>query len=133
MTENQLSQEVTSFLDSLNHPMRKEIEHLREMIMNTPYPFSESIKWNGPNYSIEGQDRITMRINPQDKIQLIFHRGAKKMEQPDGRLIEEDTDLLTWKANDRAIASFKDATEIKENEKTLLKIIKKWVEISITN
>lgn len=46
-----------------------------------------------------------MRIQPPKQIQLVFHKGAKKLTQPKGKLIDDNW-LLTWKENDRAIAAF---------------------------
>lgn len=76
---NMSSKKVTQFLDDLNHPLRKEIEQLRLIILGADPRLSENIKWNGPNFSFNGEDRITMRIHPSKQIQVIFHRGAKKM------------------------------------------------------
>jgi len=69
-----LNSEVTKFLDDLRHPFRKEIEQLRLNILSADSGLEENIKWNGPNYCFEKNDRITMRIHPPKQIQLIFHR-----------------------------------------------------------
>ena len=83
-----LNNEVSDFLDLQKHPCRSEIELLRKIILSVNNKLSENIKWNGPNYSIESEDRITMRIQPPAaQVQLIFHRGAKKKEQPKNKLI----------------------------------------------
>lgn len=119
--------DVTKFLDEQNHPYRNEIEQLRLIILGANNKLSENIKWNGPNYSFADEDRITMRIQPPKQVQLIFHRGAKVKEQPKDKLIREDFGILTWKGNDRAIATFKNMQEI-ENSKTILtKIVTAWI------
>ena len=115
MGQNKLNGEVTAFLDNLKHLLREEIEYLRKIIMSTDYELTEGIKWNGPNYSINGEDRITIRINPQKHLQVIFHRGAKVKEQPKERLLSDNYDILVWKGKDRAVASFKSLDEIQEN------------------
>lgn len=122
-----LNNEVTKFLDALNHPYRREIEQLREEILTAHSQLSENIKWNGPNYSINNDDRITMRIQPSKFIQLIFHRGAKKQEQPKDKLLHDKTGLLTWKENDRAIATFKNMEEIESRKSDLRSIINGWI------
>lgn len=125
---NNLNSEVTAFLDSLTHPFRKEIEQLRIYILSAAKQLTENIKWNGPNYCAEGEDRITMRIQPPTKqIQLIFHRGAKKQEQPAGRLIANKSKLLTWKENDRAIITFKCLQDIEQAKVELQTIITEWI------
>jgi hypothetical protein len=122
--------EVTKFLDELNHPMRKEIEELRRIILNLTIGLTENIKWNGPNYCFDNQDRLTMKIQPSKQIQLIFHRGAKKLIQPKDKLIDDKSGLLIWKENDRAIASFKNIDEIKKAESDLEKIINNWITLT---
>lgn len=128
MGQSELNSKVTDFLDSLNHALRAEIECLRNIIMSTDYELTEGIKWNGPNYGINGKDRITMRINPQKQIQVIFHRGAKVKEPLKERLLSGQYDILIWKENDRAIASFKSLDEIQENSQMIREIVTKWIE-----
>ena len=95
-----LNNKVNTFLDELNHPLRVEIDFLRNIILDSNDKIDENIKWNGPNYTVQNQDRITMRIQPPKQIQLIFHRGAKKLEQPKEKLINDESNLLIWKEND---------------------------------
>ncbi len=119
--------EVTKFLNALNHPFREEIEQLRLIILSANASLTENIKWNGPNYCVNDEDRITMKIQPPRQIQLIFHRGAKKQEQPKERLIQDTSGLLTWKENDRAIATFKNMQQIEAGKGTLNTIINDWI------
>ena len=122
------SSEVTEFLNELNHPFRKEIEELRNHILASNRDLTENIKWNAPNYCFENEDRITMRIQPMTtKVQLIFHRGAKKLQQPKDKLIENKSKMLVWKENDRAIATFKNIQEIENGKDELEKIINEWI------
>lgn len=48
-----LNEEVPTCLDSLNHPLRNEIEELRGIIMSTEVLLEENIKWDAPNYSVQ--------------------------------------------------------------------------------
>jgi hypothetical protein len=125
-----LNREVTKFLDDLNHPFRKEIEQLRQNILNADARLTENIKWNGPNYCLDNNDRITMRIQPPKQVQLIFHRGAKVQQQPKDKLINDDSGLLIWKENDRAVATFKKMTDIENSKPDLTKIVKDWIRAS---
>lgn len=118
---------VTKFLDDLNHPLRTEIETLRSIILGSITGLEENIKWNGPNYCKAGDDRITMRIHPPKQIQIILHRGAKKLTQPKQRLIEDDSGLLSWKENDRAVITLKDKTQIETQKAALSDVFAKWI------
>lgn len=122
-----LNNDVTEFLDGLSHPFRNEIEQLRLNILRAERGLTENIKWNGPNYCFDNKDRITMRIHPPKQIQLIFHRGAKVQEQPEDRLIRDDSGLLTWKENDRAVATFKNMAEIESSKSALGRVVKDWI------
>ena len=98
--------EVTKFLDALQHPLRPAIEQLWMIVLNADDGIIENIKWNGPNYCFENEDRITMRVHPSKQIQLIFHRGVKKLPQTKDKVIDTNSGLLVWKENDRAVAFF---------------------------
>lgn len=131
MIENGRNQDVTDFLDGLNHPFRKEIELLRTILLSVDEELVEGIKWNGPNYSIRGDDRITMRIHPPTQVQLIFHRGAKVKVQPEKRLLDNGDDFLTWKENDRAIASFQSLEQIEKDRSKLKEIASMWIKATM--
>ncbi len=126
-----LNTEVSDFLDKQDHPFKNVIEQLRTLILSANPALYESIKWNGPNYCFENQDRITMRIQPPTKqVQLIFHRGAKKLSQPAEKIITNKSKMLVWKENDRAIITFKSLQEIENEKKELTKIINEWIEVT---
>lgn len=123
-----LNSEVTDFLDEQQHPFRKEIEQLRNCILSANPSLTENIKWNGPNYCFNDEDRITMRIQPpKAQAQLIFHRGAKKQAQPKGRLISNKSKLLDWKENDRAVVTFKSLQDIEKGKADLTDIVVEWI------
>jgi len=123
-----LNSEVTEFLDKLRHPLKQEIELLRNYILSSNSHLRENIKWNAPNYHIDGGDRITMRVQPpKEQVQLIFHRGAKKQAQPEKKLICSGSKMLTWKENDRAIVTFKSQLAIEDGKAELIAVIKDWI------
>lgn len=124
------SKEVNAFLDNLAHPLRTEIDYLRELILSAHAQLEENVKWNGPNFVYEGEDRITMRIHPPKQVQLIFHRGAKVKKQPETRLIEDTNNLLEWRGNDRAIIGFKTIEDIKKQQNSLQAIIVQWLAVN---
>lgn len=122
-----LNNDVTEFLDEQNHPFRKEIEQLRNCILTANTDLTENVKWNSPNYCFNNKDRITMRIQPPKQVQLIFHRGAIKQEQPKDKLIANKSKMLVWKENDRAIVTFKSLQEIENGKDELTTIINEWI------
>jgi hypothetical protein len=69
-----------------------------------------------------------MRIQPLKDIELVFHRGAKVLEQPAEKLINDSTGILTWKTNDRAVATYKRMEDILADKSALTTIINEWIE-----
>ena len=118
---------VDNYLATLDHPLKSEIEQLRTLILGANTDLTENIKWNAPNFCFQGEDRITMRIHPPKQIQLIFHRGAKVQELPKTRLISDDSGLLIWKTNDRAVATFADSADILAKSSALTDVINAWL------
>ncbi len=125
---NKLNKDVTHFLIKLNHPFFEEINELRKIILGSEKEIIENIKWNGPNYSFKNQDFLTLKIHPPKNIQLIFHRGAKKLKQPETKFIEDTSNLLVWKENDRAIVTFNSLIEIQLQKSVICENVSNWIQ-----
>jgi len=121
------NREVSKFLDQLDHPLRKEIDFLREVILSVDPELEENIKWNGPNYAYRKEDRITMKIHPPKTIQLVFHGGAKSKDQPGSNLINDDSGLLEWRSSNRAVATFRTLPEIEHRLDAIRNAISGWI------
>jgi hypothetical protein len=121
------AKEVSRLLDELNLPRRKEIDLLRNGILSASPGLTENWKWNNPNFHVDGKDLITMRTQPPPQIQLIFHRGAKVVAQPQRPIIEDPEKLLLWKSNDRAIMTFKNESDIQNAFSSLQNIVANWI------
>ncbi len=120
-----VKQSVTAFLAALQHPRKAEIERIRELIFEADPHLSEQIKWNAPSYG-HGDDRITFRLQPGDKVDLIFHRGAKVQDNAGFSFADED-ELVTWLSPDRGIISFGDSADVEAKAKPLRALIKRWL------
>jgi hypothetical protein len=121
------SEEVAHFMAALDHPFKAEIEQIRKIILAANKDLTENIKWNAPSFCFNGEDRITMRIHPPKQIQLIFHRGAKVLEMPKEPLIADNSGILSWKTNDRAVATFLSSADIEAKSEALVLIINAWL------
>ena len=122
--------EVTKLLDQLNHPLRLRIEELRNIILDAHPELQENVKWNGPNYTFNGADRITIRVNPPGSLNLILHMGAKvsSSAQP---LFTDEHRLLLWKSRDRGVADFREAAQFERAKPFLRELIRSWVSFPV--
>lgn len=121
------TEKVDQFIKQLGHPLEREIELLRSVILNSSKEVTELIKWNAPSFCYKGQDRITFKLYPQTRIQLIFHLGAK-VKDSKGFRFEDSTGLLQWLGDDRATIKFNDMNDISSKKEALAKVVKQWLE-----
>jgi hypothetical protein len=128
MPATKLNQEVSTFLNELNHPLREEIELLRNIILNSNKTLTENIKWNAPNYVVGENDRVTLKINPPKNILIILHRGAKVQAMPTQKLIDYTCKVLSWKTNDRAIITLNNKQDIITYQNDIVQIVSLWLE-----
>lgn len=124
-------EQVVNYLKVLEHPLKAEIEVVRGIILEANGELSEHIKWNAPSYRLNENDRITFNLHGKDGFRLIFHCGSKITEYAqNGPLFEDDTNLLEWVTGDRATIKFRSMNEIEVNKKNLIKVIRKWIEVT---
>lgn len=88
----------------------------------------QNTKWNAPNFSIDGQDLITLNLSPRHPVRIVFHRGAKAKDTKTGqRLVDDASGLLTWATDQRAYASFPDTASVSQRTEWLAATCRTWV------
>ena len=117
---------VDAYLDGLDHARKPEIEALRQLILDAVPGLSERIKWNAPSFGKGDDDRITMRLHPGDRLQLILHRGANAGADDFFRFEDPDR-LLSWAAPDRGVVTFRDADDLAAKSAALGEVLRRWV------
>ena len=122
------SQEVDRFMSGLDHPLKEGVEQLRTAILDSNDQIMEHIKWNAPSFRYAGEDRVTFRLYPEDRAQLVFHRGSKVKSDAEDFAFEDDTGLLRWVADDRAVVALQDLKDAEAKQRALVDIVNRWVE-----
>lgn len=120
---------VNEFLEALDHPLKPLIEEVRAAILATDPRLTEHIKWNAPSFALGDDDRVTMKLFPPKNIQVVFHRGVAKKEQPPERLLKEDFGLLKWAANDRAVATFTSLEDFAAKRADFERVVVAWLSV----
>ena len=62
---------VTAYLRDLEHPLKKEIEAVRRIILGVRSTIREGMKWNAPTFRTENGDFAAFNLRARDGVQLI--------------------------------------------------------------
>ena len=127
--DSQTDPAVVAFLRALNHPLKKEIEAVRQIILGVSPEIREGIKWNAPSFrTTEYFATLNLRAkNGKDRVWLILHRGAKAKDNTKSLKIADSAGLLKWLAKDRCLVTFGDAKDIQAKQATLEGIVRAWI------
>jgi hypothetical protein len=121
------SVEVDRLLADLDHPLKSGVERLRAAILHSNPNLTEHVKWNAPSYRYQDEDRVTFKLHPSDRVQLILHRGAKVRTEDDGFGFEDPTGLVRWRTADRGVLTFRDLGEIDARCDEVVRLVNEWV------
>ena len=114
---------IQLWLQQLDHPFKKELNDLRELIKSTYPPISERIKWNAPSYYTH-VDVFTFNMSNKKEIRLVFHHPA--VVQIQSPILEGD-----WK--DRRLIYFRTVEEIAEKRSELERVILEMIQLAGQN
>jgi hypothetical protein len=103
------------------------ISILRQAILAADPAIVENEKWNSPNFTYNGEDRVTLRIHPKGGVQVILHRGAKARDDVDSFHFDDPTGLLKWPAPDRGVLPIADADEAASLSGELTLLVRRWI------
>lgn len=122
-----MSTQVSEFLRELSHPLKDGILEVRAAILASDDGITEHIKWNAPSFCHHGEDRVTFRLQPGDRLQLVFHRGAKVRADSDDFVFEDGTGLLEWASADRATLTLRDLDDVHAKLPAVVELVGRWM------
>lgn len=115
-------------MSELDHPLRDELATLRALIMGVDSGIEEGIKWNAPSFFYRDYF-ATFNLRSTDKVQAIFHTGAKvKPSATEGLEIVDPHGMMKWLANDRCLLTLQDMADLKAKRHALESIIRHWIQ-----
>ena len=119
--------EVTDFLRELSHPMKQGVVTLRDAILASDDAITEHIKWNAPSFCYRGDDRVTFRLGPADRLRLVFHRGAKVRQDAHEFVFADSDGLLDWASSDRATLTLNELDEVQARLPAIVSLVNRWM------
>lgn len=126
----QTDPEVVEFLKQLAHPLKPELEALRQIILDASPKIREGIKWNSPSFcTTDYFATINLRgRDGEERVWLILHTGVKvKGTAVKGLKITDPNGLLKWLAKDRCVVTFSEAKDVKAKGAALQSIVREWI------
>jgi Domain of unknown function (DU1801) len=118
---------VSAFLRELDHPLKRDIEAVRQIVLGVSSGIGEGIKWNGPSFRTK-EFFATVFLRSRDRVQLIFHKGARvKDGSTKGMEIPDPQGLIQWLAKERCIVTVGSGKEVKDRRAALEAIVREWI------
>ena len=103
------------------------MQALRVLVVASHPAVSEHVKWNGPSFLIDGDDRISLGVAKGGAVRAVLHRGVK-VKPTEGFAFEDDTGLVKWAAADRGVVTFADPAEVEANAEPFKVLCRRWLE-----
>ena len=107
--------------------MKPSIERLRLAILDADDAITEQIKWKAPSFCFNSVDRVTFNLRPLHHLQLIFHRGAKTIEDNLRFDASNWSGLLEMIGQDRGQVIFPDAEAAIARQQEFIELVREWV------
>lgn len=119
--------DVGQFMAAMTHPLKRELQFLRETILAADTAIGEGIKWNAPSFHTS-EYFATFNLRSVDRVQLIMHFGAKVNEiSRSGVVIDDPAQLLAWRGKDRAIVTFLDMAHLSASREAFTGVLRQWI------
>lgn len=108
---------VDEFMSKLEHPLKDEIQAVRQIILSADKHIQERVKWNAPSfYCVE--DMVTIHVKATKHVHVIFHHAA---------IVNITSPLLEGDYKDRRMMYLNDMQAINTHKNELLRITKELV------
>ncbi len=112
---------VDLFMEKLAHPLKAEVEVLRDIIKRANGDILEEIKWNAPSYRYFGNYLVTFNLRDTKRIHLVFHNPM---------IPKIKSELLRGDYVDRRMTYFSDMKDIKAKKAEFQKVLKELVKLN---
>jgi len=119
--------DVEGFLAASAHGRLDEVRRLRAALLDGIPGLTERIKWNAPSLGPDGTDRITFRLQPGDRVELVLHRGTS-VRTMDGFTFDDVAGVIAWAAPDRGVIVVRDAADLAARTPAIVDTCRRWVD-----
>ena len=120
---------VDDFLAAQPPEQRAAVESLRTLVHEAEPGLTEIVKWNSPDYTLDGVDRLTINAVGTRPVRLILHFGTGRAEDKNAapRFTGDPHGLLTWHSDIRASLVMPTAAELASKRDAIIAVIRAWL------
>ena len=104
---------------ALDHPLKAEVQAVREIILGVNPGITEQVKWAAPSFSYKGY-MVTFNLWARDRVHLVFHNGA---------ILNNKDGLLEGDYPDRRMLYLADMPAVKAKQAALVRLVKEWIKL----
>ena len=110
---------VDEFMNKLDHPLKNEIQRVREIILETDSKMTEDIKWGGPTFHYK-RNLATINIKAKKFVNLFFQNGAD---------INDQYGILEGDAKAVRVTRFYDMGDVEKKQEGLRAVVQEWIKL----
>lgn len=110
---------VDEFMAKLDHPLKAEMQAVREIILKADGRMTETVKWGGPTFMFNGN---MATINPKAKkfVNLFFQTGA---------ILPDRHGILEGEAAQVRTAHFNNLADVEAKADALRAVVQDWIKV----
>ncbi|MBP6312920.1 MAG: DUF1801 domain-containing protein [Flavobacteriales bacterium] len=118
---------VNALLDENKHPLRKELDRLRTIILDADDPIVEGVKWNAASFRTTEWFATLNGPKQVKEATIILHAGAKAKGTDVRASMTDPSGMIKWLGADRGMITFSSTKEIEAKQKELTALIRAWI------
>ena len=111
---------VDEQLSNLDHPLKEEVQVVRDLIKAANSQIEEEWKWNAPSFSYKGQYLVTFNLWEKKRIHLVFHNPE---------IVNVKSPLLEGDYPTRRMAYFADMNDIEAKKAELARVLAELIRL----
>ena len=125
--KGRLDPAASALMHKGEHPLAPEIETVRKLILGVHPSIQEAVKWNSPSFRTT-DFFATVNLRSKDRVQLVFHTGAKvKGTAKTGLAIADPAGLCEWLAKDRCLVTLGVGKELAQRGRAFAALVREWI------
>ena len=102
----------------LEHPLKAEVQAVREIIKGVNPGITEQIKWNAPSFSYRGEYLVTFNLRSANRVRLVWHNPA---------VANIKSELLEGDYKDRRMSYLASMADVKSMQMELVRVVQELV------